>query len=113
MTIQEYEELKLQIMRLIRPNRRLYDYYLSAGVKYLINPDTNELHRVGQGYFEGSHNLQTAHLEDFIPGNIVDDVLPIHLLSNGEELLFYDFLTDDLIGYRLNKCQYCFPSITD
>ena len=98
----------LQMVRQIRFNRKLYDFYVRAEVEYLINPDTDELHRVHPDYFGGSHNLATAHLENFIPCNNVD-YPPVHLLDNGEEVLLYDFLLDELICYQLDKCKYCFP----
>ena len=98
---------KLQMLRQIRSNRELYCFYFLNGVEYLINPNTGELHRVRPGYFGGSHNLATAHLQDFIPCNNVD-YPPIHHLSDGEEVLL--FRTLNLIcTYRINKCRHCFP----
>lgn len=101
---------KLQMLRQIRSNRELYCFYFLNGVEYLINPNTGELHRVRPGYFGGSHNLATAHLQDFIPGKIVD-YPSVHLLPNRTELHFLKFLTNELICYQLNKCEYCFPSV--
>ena len=110
MIISEYEKLKSRVVHQIRFNRRLYDYYLSVGVNYLINPDTRELHRVGHGYFAGSCHLKIADLENFI-GLINVGTLPIHDLEDGMEVPIYDLQTRDLIGtYRLNKCGHCFPS---
>ena len=39
-------------------NRELYDFYFGKGVEYLINPNTDELHRVGPGYFESHTTWQ-------------------------------------------------------
>lgn len=106
-----YENLESQARR-IRLNRRLYDFYIRAGVEYLINPDTDELHRVRPGYFDRPHNLATAHLQDFIPCNNVgiSPVRPVHLFSDGEEVLLFNFRTRKLIRtYRINKCRHCFP----
>ena len=105
-----YENLESQACR-IRLNRKLYDFYVRAEVEYLINPDTDELHRVHPDYFDRPHNLATAHLQDFIPCNNVG-ISPVHLLDNGEEVLLYDFLLDELIcRYQLDKCEYCFPQV--
>ena len=99
----------LQMVRQISFNHELYDLYICAGVEYLINPDTDELHRVRPGYFRGPHNLKTAHLQDFIPCNNVG-CSPVHRLSDGEEVLLFNFQTRNLIRtYRINKCRHCFP----
>ena len=106
-----YENLESQERR-IRLNRILYDFYIDAEVEYLINPNTDELHRVARDYFERPHNLATAHLQNFIPCNNVcyPPVRPVHLFSDGEEVLLFPFQTRNLIcTYRINKCRHCFP----
>ena len=103
-------ELESQARR-IRLNRKLYDFYIRAGVEYLLNPDTDELHRVHPDYFDRPHNLATAHLQDFIPCNNVG-ISPVHLFDNGVEVPFYISLLDELIcRYQLDKCEYCFPQV--
>ena len=105
-----YENLESQARR-IRLNRKLYDFYVRAEVEYLLNPDTDELHRVHPDYFDRPHNLATAHLQDFIPCNNVD-YPPVHHFSDGEEVLLFNFRTRNLIRtYRINKCRHCFPQV--
>ena len=106
MTIDEI----LQMARQIRLNRRLYDFYIRAGVEYLINPDTDELHRVGRGYFGGPHNLKTAHLENFTPCNNVG-CLQVHRLPQDKKVPVVEFFSNKLIWYQLDKCEYCFPPL--
>lgn len=108
MTIDENLESQA---RQIRFNRRLYDFYICTEVEYLINPDTDELHRVDLNYFEGPHNLATAHLQDFIPCNNVGSP-PVHRFSDGEEVLLFSSQTRNQIGtYQVNKCRHCFPPV--
>ena len=90
-------------------NRRFYNSVLEEGFEYLLNPDTGELHRVARNYFQGPHNLEIADLPNFIPC-INIGTHPVHLLEDGTEIPFYDHPEDEPSKYRLNKCQYCFPS---
>ena len=105
----------LQMARQISFNHELYDLYIRAGVEYLINPNTGELHRVDPQNFFGSHNLAIADLENFI-GLINVGILPAHCFKDDFALPIYDLETDKCIGtYQLNKCRHCFPpcQITD
>ena len=91
-------------------NLELYIDAQEVGFEYILNPDTQELHRVDPQSFWGSHNLEIADLEKFI-GLTNVGILPIHKFKDGVGVPVYDLQTRDPIGtYRLNKCKHCFPS---
>ena len=91
-------------------NLELYIDAQEIGFEYILNPDTQELHRVDPQSFWGSHNLEIADLEKFI-GLTNVGILPIHKFKDGMEVPIYDLQTRGLIGtYRINKCGHCFPS---
>jgi hypothetical protein len=90
-------------------NSKIYEEILAMGFDYILNPNTQELHRVGSDKFRGPHNLILANLEDFI--GIVNIEVEIHKFPDGVPLTIYDLNTGDLIGkYVINKCRHCFPS---
>lgn len=91
-------------------NFELYMEYYEDGFEYILNPDTQELHSVDPQNFLGSHNLESADLENFT-GLINVGFPPLHDLEDGIEVPIYDYQTCDLIDtYRINKCKHCFPS---
>lgn len=110
-----YCDLLHRKARQIRSNHELYDFYIRAGVEYLININRvtkdKEFHRVDLGCFGGPNNLKTAHLQDFIPCKNVGSP-PVHLFSDGEEVLLFSSQTGNSIcTYRINKCRHCFPPV--
>ena len=100
------------IYRLYGKVLRNFELYVDAheiGFEYILNPNTDELHRVDPPNFFGSHNLAIADLENFI-GLINVGILPAHCFKDGFALPIYDLETDKCIGtYQLDKCEYCFP----
>ena len=93
---------------LVLKNLKIYREAKEIGFDYLVNPETEELHRV-DGSFLGSHNLALADLENFI-GITNLGVIEIHKFPDGTEIPIYDLFTKEYLGvYRLNKCRHCFP----
>jgi hypothetical protein len=91
-------------------NIQQYEEFISDGYNYILNPVSKELHIVGLSNFSGSHNLTSANLEEYLGIYNLDNNTPIHLFSNGTEILLYWHDTNKLIGnYILNKWKYCFP----
>lgn len=78
------------------------------GVDYALNLSTHELHRVRWGNIEGSHNLLTADLSNFLP--IYDPNFFIAGLRNGDLFGLYD-TSDQFLGVvKLDRCAHCFPA---
>jgi hypothetical protein len=90
-------------------NLFLYQQAQQIGFEYILNPNTDELHRVGLDNFWGSHNLADADLSIFIGLNNIG-IIPVDVFRDGKRLPVYDIDTGEMIGsYALNKCSYCFP----
>lgn len=91
-------------------NLQLYREFQQIGFDYILNPTTGELHIVDSSRFYGSHNLETADLENFIGLANLNSAVPAHSFHNGTELAVYDLETGEFIDtYILDKCEYCFP----
>jgi len=91
-------------------NSKIYREFQDIGFDYILNPVTQELHRIDLGNFLGSHNLIFSNLEDFI-GLVNIGVVEIHRFPDGVSVPIYDLETGDLIAeYTINKCLHCFPS---
>ncbi|MDR3111436.1 MAG: hypothetical protein LBU65_17330 [Planctomycetaceae bacterium] len=88
----------------------MFQQLQQQGWDYVLNLETCELHKIRGGQLDGSHNLATANLEDFIWLINMGDI-PIDLYCDGTEILVYDIQTGKLLGsFTLNKCKHCFPS---
>lgn len=88
-------------------NFKLFIEARIIGFDYLLNPETDELHRVRSDFYS-SHNLHSANLGNFI-GLTNVGYYTMEQLFNGSEIPVYDILTGDVLGvYVLNKCRHCF-----
>ena len=95
---------------LVLKNLKIFQKAKEIGFDYLVNPQTNELHRVNGSFF-GSHNLALSNLEDFI-GITNLGTIEIHHLPDDTAIPIYDLSTGEYLGdYRLDKCCHCFPKI--
>lgn len=105
----EHENL-IELAGRMLQNLRLYTNAGKIGFEYLLNPETEELHRIASDAFWGAHNLAIAHLGNFI-GLVNVGIIPASVYRDGVELPVYDLETAELIGsYALNKCKHCFPN---
>ena len=85
------------------------DFQLS-GCDYILNPITNELHRISLNNLFGSHNLEDANLHNFIGLKNIDGNAPLHSFPRGTTFSIYDSETNEFKeNYVLDKCSYCFP----
>ncbi len=92
---------------LFMENLKLFLKARIIGFDYLLNPETNELHKV-QSNFLSSHNLHRANLKKFI-GITNIGFFKIEDLFSGTPYNVWDLQTGDLIGtFNLNKCKHCF-----
>ncbi len=99
----------IKLFGAILKNLKIYRKFQEVGFEYIVNPDTDELHRVNSQSFLGSHNLVLADLKNFI-GLTNVGIIPLHLLPNGALVPIYDIYTGKLIrSYTINKCGHCFP----
>ncbi|MBD2072340.1 hypothetical protein H6F86_00125 [Phormidium sp. FACHB-592] len=89
-------------------NLKTYREFEEIGFDYILNPATQELHRIGLDNFFGSHNLKFANLENFIGISNIG-VIEIHTVPDGVAIPIYDLETGNLMGdYIINKCCHCF-----
>ena len=99
----------LRLYGKVLQNIQVYRQFQEVGFDYILNPRTNELHRVGIAFFFGSHNLTFANLENFI-GITNIGILPIDKFQEGTPIPLYEIITGDFIGnYNLRLCSYCYP----
>ena len=99
---------KLRIFGTMLKNLALFTMADIIGFDYILNPESNELHKVEEGTFLGAHNLSVAHLGKFI-GITNAGSLNIEALQEGTEIPITDLLTGKEIGiFTLNKCGHCF-----
>lgn len=97
-----------QRLKTINENTKIYLELEEAGFDYVLNPATEELHRVSLSNFEGAHNLTVANLKGFIGIKNIGE-LEIHELPDGVLIPIYDLDTGEFLGeYLLNKCLHCF-----
>ena len=81
--------------------------YLNMGIKYFINPDTEEMHKLSSKVLSGSHNLVFAKLEYFIPLKF-DSIVPLDYYPENKLFNIYTSTGEFIKAYHLNKCKHCF-----
>ncbi|MBD1865275.1 MULTISPECIES: hypothetical protein [Trichocoleus] len=93
----------------VKANKQLYEELSAAGFEYVLNPKTDELHKVGLADFWGSHNLKNANLDNFLYLKNLSDAVPMHEYPDGTGIPIYHLETrQHLMNYVLNKCKHCF-----
>lgn len=100
---------EVKLLGKILQNLWIYKSAKEIGFDYVLNPHTEELHKVDYSTFWGSHNLAIADLEKFI-GLTNIGLIAVHHLQEGSKIPVYDIETGKKLGtYCVNKCKYCFP----
>jgi hypothetical protein len=95
---------------LLLKNTQIFQQSRAIGFDYILNPETNELHKCLGGRLWGSHDLIHADLEKFI-GLTNIGLIPVDRFEDGTRIPVYDLISGEFIGeYSLNKCQHCFPN---
>ena len=91
-------------------NLAIYRDYQEIGFDYILNPATEELHRVGPdaAAFLDGHNLHLADLENFV-GLFHLGLMSLEILPANTSVPVVDVITGQQIGtYTLNRCGHCF-----
>lgn len=97
----------LKIFGKFLKNLEIYQKFQEIGFDYILNPKSGEIHIVADGNFFGSHNLQSADLENFI--GLTNLGTRLEFIKGKPMIPVYDLITGELLGeFKLEKCAHCF-----
>lgn len=84
----------------------MYQNARTIGFKYLLNPDTGELHRVTSDLINSNH-LHTANLTKYI-GLANLGLIKFHILPVGTTVPIHELLLTNLLGTNtISKYKHC------